>query len=96
MFNAISALEFSEIDAEAAEAYEKQADESAYDVAIRYTYADGSERIMGFVKFDENRYYMMIDSEYTGLIVREKDITGTSSFMYWYNMLVSYLGEKDM
>lgn len=95
MFNAISYLEFSEIDENAADAFEKQADESAYDISIKYTYADGTQRTMGFVKFDENRYYVMIDSEYTGLIVREKDISGTSAFMYWYDMLIAYLNEKN-
>ena len=35
------------------------------------------------------------NGEYTGYIIREKSISGTSSLMYWYDMLISYISEKN-
>lgn len=90
-FNALSYLSFDGIDPEAPEAFEKAADEANYDITIKYNFLDGKSKTIGFIKFEENKYYLVINSEYTGLIIREKDISGTSSFMYWYDMLVSFM-----
>jgi len=94
-FNALSYLDFDGIAPDATEAFEKAADEANYDITIKYSFLDGKSKTIGLMKFEENKYYLTIDHEYTGLIIRERDISGTSSFMYWHDMLVSYMEQKN-
>ncbi len=73
----------------------KAVPEGDADITIKLTYADGSSRTMEFIKFNDNNYYLKNNGEYTGYIIREKSISGTSSLMYWYDMLISYISEKN-
>lgn len=87
-FDSIAYMEFDSIDM-------KAVPEGDADITIKLTYADGSSRTMEFIKFNDNNYYLKNNGEYTGYIIREKSISGTSSLMYWYDMLISYISEKN-
>ena len=58
---------------------------------IKYTYKDGHERTLRFIEFEENNYYVMDDSTYTGLTIRMNRFEGTGSIQYNYQELMNVL-----
>ncbi|MCI1269321.1 MAG: DUF4340 domain-containing protein [Ruminococcus sp.] len=86
-YTALGSIKFSSVDVDAVPSGEPS-------ITADYTYKDGSHKTMQFIKSDDTNYWLMINGKYSGYIIRENYITGTSAFMYWYNKLDSFIAQS--
>ena len=86
MYNQLSALYFSGVDYDA-----KVSGEPA--ITITYHLNDNTDTVMEFIPINADEYWLVINGEYTNYIVSETTISGSYSFMYWYEKLLTSIEE---
>ena len=86
MYNKLSALYFSDVDYDAEVSGEPA-------ITVTYHLNDNTDTVMEFIPINEDEYWLVINGQYTNYIVSESTISGSYSFMYWYEKLLTSIEE---
>lgn len=86
LYRSVAALQFSETVPDA------QPDLSAEPaMTIKFVYKDGHERLLSFIEFEANNFYVIDSGKYTGLTIRMSRFEGTGSIPFNYEELTRAL-----
>lgn len=60
-------------------------------MTMQFTYTDGHTRLLTFIEFEANNFYVIDDGKYTGLTIRTNRLEGTGSIPFNYTELMREL-----
>lgn len=60
-------------------------------ITMTFTYTDGHTRLLTFIEFETNNFYVIDDGKYTGLTIRMNRFEGTGSIPYNYEELMKVI-----
>lgn len=82
LFKTMSTLSFEELDMDADPPAPTDAP-----VIFRYTMLDGSESVVELSEKEENLYYAFVNGTYTGMLVRERSLSGSTGVLSFYEKM---------